>query len=138
MLFTAAEKPPGPRPLRSKDHIEGLPRSQLTESYRIRDEAAQGGQHPGEDTAAADQNKVKNPWGIENPMHPEDFDQCRTGLATTKPTRLLIKRIKLDALKNLRCDHAKKQFTRPDGTTCTSAHLAGQRAIVKLRACGKE
>ena len=51
-----------------------------------------------------------------------DFDQCRTGLETTKPTRLLVKRIKLDSLQGLRCNHVKKQFTRPDGSTYTAAH----------------
>ena len=51
-----------------------------------------------------------------------DFDQCRTGLETTKPTRLLIKRIKLDHLKGLRCNHERRERTRPDGSTYVSAH----------------
>lgn len=53
-----------------------------------------------------------------------DFDQCRTGLETTKPARLLIKRIKLDHLKGLRCDHIKREFTRADGTKYTALHAA--------------
>ena len=138
------EKAPGPRPLRTKEHIEGLPDNQLTEAERKQLKTANT-LVKRTYTAAAYQNRAKKPWGIENPKHPDDkpqlwqmplmqtlaklrnveavdFDQCRTGLETTKPTRLLVKRIKLDSLQGLRCSHVKKQFTRPDGTTYTAAH----------------
>ena len=138
------EKPPGPRPLRSKEHIEGLPQDQLTEG-EIKQLKTANVLVKRTYTAAAYQNRAKKPWGVENPKHPDDkpqlwqmplmqalaklrnveavdFDQCRTGLGTTKPTRMLVKRIKLDSLRGLRCNHVMKQHTRPDGSTYTAAH----------------
>eukprot|EP00435_Cladocopium_sp_Y103_P069852 s1426_g34.t1 len=106
------EKPPGPRPLRSVEHIEGLPPSQLTMSEQKQVKEANI-LIKRTYSAAAYQNRAKKPWGLENPKHPDDkpqiwqmplirklaelrnvdmvdFDQCKTGLETTKPTRLLI------------------------------------------------
>ena len=68
------------------------------------------------------------PWGLENPDHGEgkpsiwlmpkiaklrasnkvtevNFDQCRTGLATTKPTKLLLHGMSLGELADKRCNH---------------------------------
>ena len=68
------------------------------------------------------------PFGLENPGHPPDkpslwlmpsiqklearediskvlFDQCRTGLETVKPTKLLVKDLDLQELQGLRCNH---------------------------------
>lgn len=138
------EKPPGPRPLRSLERIEGLPHADLTASeVTILKEANILVKRTY--TAAAYQNRNKKPWGIENPKHPKekpqlwympliknlaklraveeiDFDQCRTGLDTTKPTRLLVKRLNLDELKGLRCNHEVQTFKKPDGTEYRSAH----------------
>eukprot|EP00435_Cladocopium_sp_Y103_P017556 s2656_g4.t1 len=138
------ERPPGPRPLRSVQHIEGLPSAQLTQSEQKQVKEANILVKRSY-TAAAYQNKCKKPWGLENPKHPDDkpqlwmmplivklaevrdvikvdFDQCRTGLSTTKPTRLLVKRIDLSELAGLRCNHEKTERTRSDGSKYMAAH----------------
>ena len=50
------------------------------------------------------------------------FDQCITGLETTKPTQLCTEKLDLSALKNKRCNHEKQVWTRDDGTTFQAAH----------------
>ena len=50
------------------------------------------------------------------------FDQCITGLETTKPTKLYTEKLELSALKDKRCNHEKKVWTREDGATFEAAH----------------
>ena len=100
------EKQPGPRVLRTKEHIQGLPKSELTqaeqkqlkESNILVDRSSK---------ACQAQRSRNRPWGLENPDHPDDkpaiwltpairelallddteligFDQCTTGLDTRK------------------------------------------------------
>lgn len=138
------ENPPGPRPLRSVDRIEGLPEEQL--STQELDQLLTANILVKKSyTAIAYQNRAKKSWGLENPKHnddkpqlwmmPEikilaglrgvrhaDFDQCRTGLETTKPTRFLYKRMDLSKLDGLRCNHERRVLSRPDGSTYTAAH----------------
>ena len=87
----------------------------------------------------------KKQWGLENPDHPEDkpslwlmhsiksilkkegvlqrkFDQCRTGLETTKPTTIAHEGIDLSALHQLRCDHLKVQQETADGKKYMADH----------------
>eukprot|EP00435_Cladocopium_sp_Y103_P015133 s1353_g3.t1 len=147
------EKQPGPRVLRTLDCIEGLPRESLTpaeqkqlkESNILVKRTVSG---------AAAQTASNGMWGIENPDHGDEkpslwhmpgikdlverkadgdvrFDQCRTGLETRKPTRLITKNMDLSELHNLRCNHPQQTFTREDGTTYQSAHQSTvQRWIV--------
>ena len=138
------ENPPGPRPLRSIDRIEGLPEEQL--STQELDQLLTANILVKKSyTAIAYQNRAKKSWGLENPKHSDDkpqllmmpeikilaglrgvrhadFDQCRTGLETTKPTRFLYKRMDLSKLDGLRCDHERRVLSRPDGSTYTAAH----------------
>ena len=53
------------------------------------------------------------------------FDQCRTGLETTKPTKVLLYKARMDQLDGLRCNHPAQSFERADGSTissCSSIH----------------
>eukprot|EP00435_Cladocopium_sp_Y103_P054492 s1011_g17.t1 len=139
------EKRPGPRVLRTLDRIQGLPRDTLTQSEQkqlkesniLVDRTA---------SAMVSQTMVKKPWGVENPDHGEDkpslwhmpniaalfdgysdqdirFDQCRLGLETTKPTRLMLSRLNLSHLNNLRCNHPVQTYQRPDGSTGRGPHV---------------
>eukprot|EP00435_Cladocopium_sp_Y103_P050057 s1411_g15.t1 len=119
-----------------RDTLTGAEQKQLKESNILIQRTA---------SAAGAQSAVKKPWGIENPDHGEEkpslwlvpsiakliedkidsdtrFDQCRTGLATTKPTRLISKGLDLSALQGLRCDHPKQPHTRADGSTYWASH----------------
>ena len=138
------EKPPGPRVLRTTERILGLPRDSLTqaeqkqlkESNILVDRTA---------AAAVSQTMARKVWGLENPDYGEGrpslwmmpniaalfngyidqdirFDQCRTGLATTKPTRLL-SRMDMARLKDLRCNHPIQEYTRDDGSKGRGAHI---------------
>ena len=138
------ENPPGPRPLRSIQAIEGLPKDQLTDAEFKQVEEANELVKVSY-IAAAYQNRAKKPWGIENPRHHPDkpqiwymplfkklaelrgvqiveFDQCRTNLPTTKPTRFMVKRLDFNSLDGKRCNHPKTEHKRPDGSTYMSAH----------------
>ena len=138
------ENPPGPRPLRSIQAIEGLPKDQLTDAEFKQVEEANELVKVSY-IAAAYQNRAKKPWGIENPRHHPDkpqiwymplfkklaelrgvqiveFDQCRTNLPTTKPTRFMVKRLDFNSLDRKRCNHPKTEHKRPDGSTYMSAH----------------
>ena len=139
------EKRPGPRVLRTLDRIQGLPRDTLTqgeqkqlkESNILVDRSA---------SAAIAQSAAQKPWGLENPDHGEDrpslwhmpsistlaengatmevkFDQCRLGLSTTKPTKLLLYKTDLSHLHNLRCNHPVQTYQREDGSTGRGAHI---------------
>ena len=137
------EKQPGPRVLRTLEAISGLPKSQLTqaEQKQIKESNILVTRTY---TAASAQTAAGNPWGIENPDHGDHkpslwkmpailelfkkadgdikFDQCRTGLETVKPTRLLVKGLDLPELQGLRCNHEPQEFTRPDGSKYKAAH----------------
>ena len=138
------EKQPGPRVLRTVEHIKGLPRSELTpaEQKQVKESNILVYRSV---SAANAQTAVRQPWGMENPDHPpgkpsiwlipyvqeleeksaEDtvkFDQCRTGLATTKPTKLLTKGINLRYLNEIRCDHDLQEFKRADGSVYKARH----------------
>ena len=59
-------------------------------------------------------------------LHPDtesaDFDQCRWGCETTKPTRFLSYGLNFSSLDKVRCNHSKTQQSRPDGSTYWAAH----------------
>ena len=136
------EKPPGPRVIRTIDHITGIPDPTKAEAAQLRDSNILV--HRSYKVAHKLHQQVR-PWGLENPDHPpgkpslwmmpriEDmprwqgvditrFDQCITGLETTKPTKLYTEKLELSALKDKRCNHEKKVWTREDGTTFEAAH----------------
>ncbi|CAK9112932.1 Uncharacterized protein SCF082_LOCUS52358, partial [Durusdinium trenchii] len=136
------EKPPGPRVIRTIDHITGIPDPTKAEAAQLRDSNILV--HRSYKVAHKLHQQVR-PWGLENPDHPpgkpslwmmpriEDmprwqgvditrFDQCITGLETTKPTKLYTEKLELSALKDKRCNHEKKVWTREDGATFEAAH----------------
>ena len=138
------EKQPGPRVLRTLEHIKGLPRSELTPAQQKQVKESNILVYRSVSAANA-QTAVRQPWGMESPDHPpgkpsiwlipyvqeleqtsaEDvvkFDQCRTGLATTKPTKLLTKGINLRYLNEIRCDHELREFKRSDGSSYKARH----------------
>lgn len=140
------EKQPGPRVLRTLEHIQGLPKEGLTlaEQKQVKESNILVSRTA---SAASAQSVHNKPWGIENPDHGEDkpslwlmpaiqklvtekadadtrFDQCMTGLATRKPTRLASKGISLHKLKDLRCNHPPQQQTRADGTVYQAPHAS--------------
>ena len=138
------EQQPGPRVLRTLEHIRGLPRDQLTlsEQKQLKESNILIQRSS---AAATAQHAINKPWGIENPEHGKDrpslwkmpemerivkekatsvigFDQCRTGLATRKPTLFASKGLDFEELRELRCNHPKQTQTRADGTTYSAAH----------------
>ena len=102
------ERPPGPRPLRTVDHIQGKPKSEL-EPFRTQMVKEANILASRSATVCITQADRGKPFGLENPDHEEgkpslwlmpsikkildredvhevNFDQCRTGLDTVKPT----------------------------------------------------
>ena len=129
----------GPRPLRSLQHIAGLPAKDLTkqELKQLRDNNILISRSA---TAISSARKTRKPWGLENPKHKDDqpslwmmpsiklllanptvkqiiFDQCMTGLETTKPTLIAHEGMDLSSLANLKCNHPKVQQTDAKGKT---------------------
>ena len=137
------KKPPGPRPVRDKTHVTGLPASrlrpaekkQLKEANLLVERTVQ---------AAKALTALGLPWGLENPTHGDelsmwdmpgvkelmdgpgmekaDFDQCRWGCETTKPTRFLSHRLNFQSMHEVRCNHPKQEQVRPDGSKYSSSH----------------
>ena len=123
--------PPGPRPLRSTEHIYGLPKAQLSpeENQQVR----LGTYFALRSAALATRcHQLQIPWLIENPdpkgnpvslfnlpewqaladlpeVQTLDFHQCLVGAETAKPTRLLFFRLQLDALRG-RCNHSSQKW----------------------------
>ena len=150
----ARRGPPGPRPLRSTEHIYGLPKSQLTqaESEQVRTGtffALQSSQ------TAIHAIRHQVSWWLENPdpsgnpvslynlpewqalaSMPEvqhiDFHQCPMGSETAKPTRILFYRMDLSSLQGS-CTHEPREWTFNDhagrSKTTWGPHppLAGRR-----------
>ena len=145
---------PGPRPLRSVQHIYGLPKSDLWDSeFQQVKEGTFFALKTSELATAA--HSLGIPFGIENPepweghvslfLLPEvqrlaelpgiavnDFDQCQLGAETAKPTRLLSSGLGLGHW-SWRCNHKKKHWSYIDwkGNKCSKwgAHppLVGRR-----------
>ena len=136
------EKPPGPRVIRTLASITGIPDPTKAEAAQLRDSNILVHRSY---KVALKMHQKKKPWGLENPDHPPDkpslwhmprirdihtwdgvsivrFDQCVTGLDTTKPTQLCIEGMDLSALKDKRCNHEKKTWKRDDGSTFQATH----------------
>ena len=138
------EKPPGPRPLRTVEKIAGLPKSQLSmaEQAQLKEANILVSRTA---TAIIIARERKKPWGLENPDHPPGkpslwlmhsiqsilkkegvqlckFDQCRTGLETTKPTAIAHEGLDLSELHQLRCNHPKVQQETASGEKYMAAH----------------
>ena len=135
--------PPGPRPLRTPDHLYGLPRDQLTEAEH---KQVQEGTYFALQSAktATLARTLGIPWAIENPDPannpvslfnlpewrslanlPEvdhvDFHQCPMGAETAKPTRILFWGLDLANLVGF-CNHAKQWWT-------FTTHSGKQRSV---------
>ena len=132
----ARERQPGPRPLRSAALPYGLPREELTEPERK--ELKQGNFFMLMAAAACRAaHEVGTPGVLENP-EPVDghasaflfdewrslaqtqgvttinFDQCKLGAETAKPTRLLVWGVDLSSIQQVRCDHPHRCWAWSD------------------------
>ena len=138
------EQQPGPRVLRNLEYVTGIPREKLSlaEQKQLKESNILVQRSV---ASIAAQTNAGKAWGMENPDHgdnrpsvwkmPEvdkilkhkadsviEFDQCRTGLATTKPTIIASKGLDFSELRGLKCNHEKQKFTRPNGSTYWAAH----------------
>ena len=127
--------PPGPRPLRSVEHIYGLPKAQLTTAEH---EQVKAGTYFALQSAIVARLATERgiPWLIENPDPsgnpvslfnlPEwkqlaelpgvvttDFHQCPMGAETSKPTRIISKGLDLSNLRGS-CNHPKRHWEYTD------------------------
>ena len=135
---------PGPRPLRSAQHIYGLPKSELSKSEW---DQVQAGTYFALKSAGLAKHLCARriPWFLENPDPsgnpvslfnlPEwtdlaqtpgvsaiDFHQCPMGSETAKPTRILYFMLDLGGLAG-RCNH-------PPRTWCYTSHTNKRRTKV--------
>ena len=137
------ENPPGPRPLRSLQHPDGLPLKSLSSEERKQLKEAN---HLIEFSThvTREVRRIRAAYWIENPDHKEKldmwktswfkemtghalvekalFDQCQFGAETTKPTRIQTDSLPLGQIKGRRCNHPPKEWTRPNGETYVSPH----------------
>ena len=128
---------PGPRPLRSVQSISGLPKGGLkpAEFKQLQESNILVGRSM---AAIGVQRSKKKPWGMENPKHPDeqvsiwkmpqvehvaskpdvrkvDFDQCKVGQETRKPTRIIYQHLDLKELMGLVCNHPPVEQTDANG-----------------------
>ncbi|CAK9055704.1 Uncharacterized protein SCF082_LOCUS30083 [Durusdinium trenchii] len=114
------EKPPGPRVLRTVEHITGVANTTKAEAAQLRD--ANILVHRSYKVADR-MHQQKKPWGLENPDHPQG-----------KPSLWLMPRIKdipnwthrldITRLQGKRCFHPKRTFARPDGAKIQAARMS--------------
>ena len=127
--------PPGPRPLRSPDHLYGLPRDQLTDAEYAQ---VRLGTYFALKTAEVMTLclQLGIPWAIENPdpdgnpvslfnlpewrqlaakpgVRAWDFHQCPMGAETAKPTRVLASGLDLTSLIGF-CNHPPREWHYQD------------------------
>ena len=152
-LSPLRENQPGPRPLRTVEKIQGKPKEELTqgEQRQLREANVLVSRSA---TAGITQVEADRIFGLENPDHGPDrpslwlmpsikkleacagmksvhFDQCRTGLETTKPTKIILHKAELEQLDGLRCNHPKRTFEKPDGSKYEASHQSAvQRWVV--------
>ena len=132
----AREKQPGPRPLRSEAFPYGLPREELTEPER---KELKLGNFFMLMSAAACRAAIEagTPGVMENPepfaghasaflfdewrsiadtpgVSTINFDQCKLGAETAKPTRLLVWGVDLSGMHEVRCDHSHRCWAWSD------------------------
>ena len=143
------EIPPGPRPLRSSDEIMGISEG-LTQKEK--EDLKEGNLHTEFSGRVMDSSVVSlTPFSLENPepqnevtifntpvMAPfmkrketsvANFDQCRYGCETTKPTRLLAYLLDVSAVDEVRCNHPKKEWVDAKGKKYQASHerVAGRK-----------
>lgn len=136
--------PAGPKPLRSVERIQGLPDGQLrpAEQKQLKEANLLVNRSV---SAAEIQLALGKPWGWESPDHGEgkvaiwkmpnvwalrerdntaevNFDQCRTGLTTVRPTKLLSYKLDFSSLDGIRCNHVMQKYQSEDGFEYTAAH----------------
>ena len=135
---------PGPRPLRSVQRITGLPKEELkpAEVKQLKESNLLVGRSA---AAIGTFKNKKKPWGMENPKHQEDqvsiwkmpqiehltgrpevksldFDQCKVGQETKKPTRIIYQNMNLSELEGLVCDHPPVEQKDAKGKTYFAPH----------------
>ena len=137
------DNPPGPRPLRSLQRPDGLPKRELTKDEQCQ-LADANSLFEFTENVAREVRRVRSAFWIENPDHKEKldiwktswfrkigghalterarFDQCWFGAETTKPTMLMTDAVPIDKIHGKRCNHPPKEWTRPDGEKYVSPH----------------
>lgn len=136
------EIPPGPRPLRSADEIMGISEG-LTQKEK--EDLKEGNLHTEFSGRVMEAAEVSyTPFSLENPepqnevtifntpvMAPfmkkkeasmANFDQCRYGCETTKPTRLLAYLMDVSAVDEVRCNHPKQDWVDAKGKKYSASH----------------
>ena len=146
--------PPGPRPLRSPEHIYGLPRKLL--SHKEADQVRLGTFFALQSAKVATLLHERDiPWMIENPSPtgnpvslfnlPEwqelaslpgvkhvDFDQCHMGAETAKPTRILHFKLDLSSLAG-KCAHTPTIHSYTDNHGVARTMLSRHPPLVRRK-----
>ena len=137
------EKQPGPRPLRSLQKPDGLPKRELTKDEQ-RQLAEANNLFEFTENVAREARRARTTFWIENPDHKEKldiwktswfrnigghalterarFDQCWFGAETTKPIMLMVDGVPIDQIHGKRCNHPPKEWTKPDGEKYMAPH----------------
>jgi hypothetical protein len=147
--------PPGPRPLRSAEHVAGLPSTQLTEAEVLElrtanvlcDRALEGAE------TAYD---AGNGGFLENPLPVEGhasffllpravafmqrtgvkvaiFDMCMLGGDSTHPTQIVYWYIDLSKLHGQRCNHPPRQWEDNDTQRGRVYYMAPHQRVVRRK-----
>ena len=142
------ENPPGPKPLRSASQVEGLKEGLNQKEIK---QLKEGNEHvafsgdvmgtahqadvsfalenpePLKEVSMFNMPKIKVIAGLDGVSH-VDFDQCRFGAETQKPTRFLCYKVKHE---KHRCNHPKKEWKGKDGKAYMASHerLVGRKRI---------
>ena len=143
--------PPGPRPVRSPEHIYGLPKALLTEAEHKQVQQGTYFALKSSETALLAielgiPGMIENPDPSGNPVSlfnlPEwqslmqhsavkviDFHQCPLGAETRKPTRVIYWLVDLSGLTG-QCDHAPQQWHYTDAKGASRLHWGPHPPLV--------
>eukprot|EP00435_Cladocopium_sp_Y103_P030761 s851_g7.t1 len=142
-LSPLREKQPGPKPLRSLQHPEGLSKKNLSKAEQTQLSEANSMFDLSADVVKY-QLRAHRAFWLENPDHGDKldfwktswgqgiekhalvdkvaFDQCRVGAEVTKPTKIAHFAMDLSELQGLRCDHQLQTWKRQDGSEYQAKH----------------
>ena len=142
-LSPLREKAPGPKPLRSLEHPEGFGRKKLNAAELAQVSQANQMFDLSRDAFRYQLKDHRTVW-LENPDHGDKldfwktkwgsaverhalvdkakFDQCMFDAEVTKPTKIASFGMDLSVLKGVRCGHAPRTWTKPDGSEYVAKH----------------
>lgn len=133
---------PGPPPLRTVEHLYGLPGLTPSQKEQVRTANLLAARSAEAATLLHGLGKgfvIENPerWSAQSPsiwaldemqrvaalpgVRMLHFDQCTVGAPARKPTTLMYYRLDLRRLQ-ARCNHPVREWTNPDGSTHRGAH----------------